>query len=60
MGIIIIIIITILSAPKRAFQQVITNFIYYQGRRSWGGWGGRVPPSFLSGGDEYLIIPPTF
>ena len=31
-----------------------------QGRRSWGGLGGRVPPSFLSGGDEYLIIPPTF
>jgi hypothetical protein len=27
---VIIIIITILPAPKRAFQQVITNFIYYK------------------------------
>jgi hypothetical protein len=26
-----------------------------------GGDGGDAsPPSFLSGGDEYLIIPPTF
>ena len=29
-NLIIIIIITILPAPKRAFQQVITNFIYYK------------------------------
>ena len=30
----------------------------YQGRQSWGGWGGHVPHTFWSEGDEYLFIPP--
>ena len=36
----------------------VTQVSSQHGRQSWGGWGGRVPPSFWSGGDEYLIIPP--
>ena len=31
-----------------------------QGRRSWGGWGGRVPPSFFSGGGRISNYPPHF
>ena len=32
-----------------------------QGRQSWGGWGGHIPPpTFWTGGDTYIVIPPTF
>ena len=30
------------------------------GRKSWGGRGGRVPPTFWSGGDTYINCPPHF
>ena len=28
-----------------------------QGRQSW---GGHIPPTFWTGGDTYIVIPPTF
>ena len=36
---------------------LIKNF---QGRQSWGGWGGTRFPQFLDWGDDYLIVPPIF
>ena len=33
---------------------------YDHGRKSWGGRGGRVPPTFWSGGDTYINCPPHF
>ena len=42
----------------RNFDSV--NQALYTWESILGGMGGRVPPSFWSGGDEYLIIPPTF
>ena len=31
-----------------------------QGRNTWGGQGGHVPPIFLTGGDRVSFVPPNF
>ena len=46
------------AACGHEYFRLIDTVAQKQGRRSWGGWGGRVPPQFFEWGGRISNYPP--